>query len=100
MENIVIFYDRLAYFTAIGNISFPFDIFCGNLVYCPPFWYFGPIKIWQPCLRRVLRCFAQVKIAGLLYGVDRRFIFRPNIQILVNFFSPWNGTFGYIIRPF
>jgi hypothetical protein len=37
------------YFTAIGNILWPFGIFCGNLVYFSPLWYFGPIKIWQPC---------------------------------------------------
>jgi hypothetical protein len=24
-------------------------IFWGNLVYFSPFWYFGPLKIWQPC---------------------------------------------------
>jgi hypothetical protein len=48
MENIVIFYDHLAYFTAIGNILWPFDTFCGSLVYFSPFWYFGPRQIWQP----------------------------------------------------
>jgi hypothetical protein len=42
MENVCIFYDHLVYFTAIGNILWPFGIFCGNLVYFPPFWYFGP----------------------------------------------------------
>jgi hypothetical protein len=36
-------------FTAIGNILWPFGIFCGNLVYFSPFGYFGPRKIWQPC---------------------------------------------------
>jgi hypothetical protein len=49
MENIGIIYDHLVYFTAIGNILFPFGIFCGNLVYFSPFWYFGPRKIWQLC---------------------------------------------------
>jgi hypothetical protein len=48
MENLGIFYDRLVYFTAIGNILWPFGIFCANLVYFSPFWYFGPRKIWQP----------------------------------------------------
>jgi hypothetical protein len=43
MENVGIFYDHLAYFTAIGNISWPFGIFSGHLV------YFVPRKIWQPC---------------------------------------------------
>jgi hypothetical protein len=43
-----IFYDHLVYFTAIGNILWQFGIFCGNLVYFSPFWYFGPRKIWQP----------------------------------------------------
>jgi hypothetical protein len=33
MENIAIFYDHLVYFTAFGNILWPFGIFCGNLVY-------------------------------------------------------------------
>jgi hypothetical protein len=68
MENRGI-YDHLVYFTAIGNILWPFGIFCGHLVYfvviwyilwsfgifcChlvyfSPFWYFVPRKIWQPC---------------------------------------------------
>jgi hypothetical protein len=43
-----IFYDHLAYFTAIGNILWPFGILCGHLVYFSPFWYFVPRKIWQP----------------------------------------------------
>jgi hypothetical protein len=47
-DKLGIFYGHLVYFTAIGNILWPFDIFCGNLVYFPPFWYFGPRKIWQP----------------------------------------------------
>jgi hypothetical protein len=49
MENLGIFYDHLVYFTAIANILGTFGIFCGNLVYLPLFWYFGPRKIWQPC---------------------------------------------------
>jgi hypothetical protein len=49
MENLSIFYDHLVYFTAIGNFLWPFGIFCGNLEYFPPIWYFGPRKIWQPC---------------------------------------------------
>jgi hypothetical protein len=48
MENLGIFYDHLVYLTAIGNILWPFGIFCGHLVYFPPFWYFVPRKIWQP----------------------------------------------------
>jgi hypothetical protein len=48
MENLGIFYDHLVYFTAIGNILGPFGIFCGNLVYFSPLWYFVPRKIWQP----------------------------------------------------
>jgi hypothetical protein len=49
MENLGIFYDHSVYFTAIGNTLWPFAIFCGNMVYFSPFWYFGPRKIWQPC---------------------------------------------------
>jgi hypothetical protein len=48
MEKLGIFYDHLVYFTAIGNTLWPCGIFCGNLVYFSPFWYFGPRKIWQP----------------------------------------------------
>jgi hypothetical protein len=46
--NLGIFYDHLVYFAAIGNILWPFVIFCGHFVYIPPFWYFVPWKIWQP----------------------------------------------------
>jgi hypothetical protein len=48
MENLGIFNARLVYFTAIGNILWPFGIFCGHLVYISLFWYFVPRKIWQP----------------------------------------------------
>jgi hypothetical protein len=48
MENLGIFYDHLVYFTAIGNILWPFGIFCGRVVYFSKFWYFVPRKIWQP----------------------------------------------------
>jgi hypothetical protein len=49
MENLGIFYEYLVYFTAIANILWPFGIVCGHLLYFPPFWYFVPRKIWQPC---------------------------------------------------
>jgi hypothetical protein len=42
MENVGIFYIHLVYFTAIGNILWPFGIFCGHLVYFPPFLYVVP----------------------------------------------------------
>jgi hypothetical protein len=32
MENLGIFYDHLVNFTAIGNILWPFGIFCGHWV--------------------------------------------------------------------
>jgi hypothetical protein len=38
MENIVIFYDHLEYFTAIWY-KWPFGIVCGHLVYFFTFWY-------------------------------------------------------------
>jgi hypothetical protein len=30
MKNLGKFYDHLVYFTAIGNILWPFGVFCGN----------------------------------------------------------------------
>jgi hypothetical protein len=36
-------------------ISLTFGIVHCNLVYCFPFWYFVPRKIWQPCRRKFLR---------------------------------------------
>jgi hypothetical protein len=50
MENVGIFYVHLVYFTAIGNILWPFGMFCDHLVYFPLFWYVVPRKIWQPWL--------------------------------------------------
>jgi hypothetical protein len=35
MENAGIFYAYLVYFIAIGNILWPFGIFCGHLVFSP-----------------------------------------------------------------
>jgi hypothetical protein len=48
MENVVIFYDHLEYFTAIWYNVWPFGIVCGNLVYFSRFGMFGPRKSWQP----------------------------------------------------
>jgi hypothetical protein len=48
MENDVIFYDHLEYFTAIWHNVWPFGIVCGHLVYFSRFGMFGPRKIWQP----------------------------------------------------
>jgi hypothetical protein len=69
MENLVIFYGRLAYFTAIGNTLWPFDIFCGNMVYFSPFWYFGPRKIWQPWFIPIHKCTSVIK-SNLILVVD------------------------------
>jgi hypothetical protein len=44
----VLLWKILVYFMTIWSILQPFGIFCGNLVYFSPFWYFGPRKIWQP----------------------------------------------------
>jgi hypothetical protein len=33
VKNLGIFYDHFVYFTANGNILWPFETFCGNLVY-------------------------------------------------------------------
>jgi hypothetical protein len=49
MDGDGIFYGHLTYFTAIRNILYKFEMFGGNLVYFPPFWYVAPRKIWQPC---------------------------------------------------
>jgi hypothetical protein len=49
MKNLGLFNDHLVYFTAIGNIYWPFRIFCGDLVYFPCFDIFYQEKIWQPC---------------------------------------------------
>jgi hypothetical protein len=40
MENLGIFCDHLVYFTAIGNILWPFGIFCGHLAYFSHFLVF------------------------------------------------------------
>jgi hypothetical protein len=34
MENLGIFYDHLVYFTAIGNVLWPFGIFSPVLLFC------------------------------------------------------------------
>jgi hypothetical protein len=80
-----IFYGHLVYFTAIVNILYPFGIFYGNLVYFPTFWYFGPRKIWQPCLQCYLkRCLPTIlKEIGL----------SAYAQGLPDF--PWNGRYVY-----
>jgi hypothetical protein len=45
----VIFYGHLVHFTVFCFILWTFGIVRGNLVYFPPFRYFEPRKIWQPC---------------------------------------------------
>jgi hypothetical protein len=48
MEKLGIFYGHLVYFTAIGNILWPFSIFCGNLVYFPRFGILDQEKSGNP----------------------------------------------------
>jgi hypothetical protein len=60
MENLVIFYDHLEYFTAIWYNFGLFSIVCGHLVYLLHFGMFGPRKIWQPC-SRITRFSRQIK---------------------------------------
>jgi hypothetical protein len=48
LENLGIFYDYLVYFTAIGNILFPFGIFYGNLVYFSRFGILDQEKSGNP----------------------------------------------------
>jgi hypothetical protein len=42
MGNLGTFYNHLVYVKAIGNIFWPFGIFCGNLVYFVGIWYIFP----------------------------------------------------------
>jgi hypothetical protein len=48
MENMAIFYDHLVCVAAIGNILWPFGIFCGYLVHISPFWYLCQGKSGNP----------------------------------------------------
>jgi hypothetical protein len=48
MENAVIFYYHLDYFTVIWYNLWPFGIVCSHLVYFSRVGMFGPRKIWQP----------------------------------------------------
>jgi hypothetical protein len=56
MENLGIFYDHLVYFTAIGNILWPFGTFCGHLVYFSPFGILYQEKSGNPGMINDLRC--------------------------------------------
>jgi hypothetical protein len=69
MKNLGIFYDHLVYFTAIGNIYYGHyvGIFCGDLVYFPPFWYLVPRIIWQPCIKG---CFFEGRKLFLIFQVE------------------------------
>jgi hypothetical protein len=48
MENLGIFYDHLDYFRAIGNILWPFGIFCGNWYIFPRFGILDQEKSGNP----------------------------------------------------
>jgi hypothetical protein len=48
LENLGLFYDRLVCLTAIGNILWPFGIFCGHLVIYPHFGIFYQEKSGNP----------------------------------------------------
>jgi hypothetical protein len=49
MENAVIFYDHLEYFTANWYNLWPFGTVCGHLIHFLRFGMFGPRKFWQAC---------------------------------------------------
>jgi hypothetical protein len=48
MEDNGIFYGHLVHFTVFCYILWTFGTVRGNMVYCFPFWYLVPRKIWQP----------------------------------------------------
>jgi hypothetical protein len=48
MENFGILYDYLVYCMAIGNILWPFGLFCGNLVFFSSFGILDPEKSGNP----------------------------------------------------
>jgi hypothetical protein len=50
-------------------ILLTFGIVRGNLVYFPPFWYFVPRKIWQPCSRIRLKPYDSRDRIHLEYSV-------------------------------
>jgi hypothetical protein len=50
VENVVIFYDHLEYFTGIWYNLLPFGAVCCHLVHLLRFGIFRPRKIWQPWL--------------------------------------------------
>jgi hypothetical protein len=50
MENLGIFRDHSVYFKAIGNILWPFGIFCGNLVHITPFRHLDQEKSGNPII--------------------------------------------------
>jgi hypothetical protein len=51
MNNFVIFYDHLEYFTALWYNLWPLSVVCCHLVHCLRFGMFGPRRIWQPWSR-------------------------------------------------
>jgi hypothetical protein len=82
VENLDIFYVHLIYFTAIGNILWPFGIFYGYLVYFPPppCWYVVLRKIWQPWWLLALACMQNMKLSVQICGAytcinDRIYIY-------------------------
>jgi hypothetical protein len=66
IENIVIFYDHLEYFMAIGHNVWQFGIVCGHLVYVIlPFWYvrtkknMSTIGVMKLCKYNIKNVFVQ-----------------------------------------
>jgi hypothetical protein len=54
MEDVGIFYGHLIHFTVLCYILWTFGTSRGNLVHFFLFWYFVPIKIWQPWFQSCL----------------------------------------------
>jgi hypothetical protein len=79
MENLGVFYDHLVYFTAIGNILWPFGIFCGNLVlFFPRFGILDQEKSGNPDFnRRTSSLRAEVLIGGLGLPRGRLYLSGP-----------------------
>jgi hypothetical protein len=67
IENVVIFYDHLEYFTAIWYHLQPFGIVCGHLVYFFPFWYVWTKKNLATLIFKVIVSLCY-QLNGQFYG--------------------------------
>jgi hypothetical protein len=99
MEKIGIFHDQLVYFTTIGNILWPFGIFCGHLVHIPRFGILYQEKSGNPGPESTEDALPQKRFRRQVFPCDEIFFCKRALKKLRRFYFSVLISSFYLFIP-